>query len=100
MGLTASRATARQLVSHGHISVNGKKVDIPSYRVRVGEEVGIKESAKGKKVFENISERLSKIEAPAWMHVDVKKAAAKILNEPIVDTPPFNPKAIIEFYSR
>ncbi|MFA6486397.1 MAG: 30S ribosomal protein S4 [Candidatus Magasanikbacteria bacterium] len=100
MGLVSSRPAARQLVSHGHITVNGKKVDISSYRVSSGEEIGLANSAKTSKLFENISEKLSKIEAPSWMHVDAKKVAAKILNQPILDTPPFNPKAIIEFYSR
>jgi len=100
MGLTYSRATARQLVNHGHIIVNGKKVDIPSYRVKAGDEVGVGEISKGKKVFEKISEQLSKIEAPSWIHVDTKKIAGKILNSPVLDNPSFNPKAIIEFYSR
>jgi small subunit ribosomal protein S4 len=100
MGLSPSRPAARQLVSHGLVTVNGKKVDIPSYRVRASEEVGVKESAKSKKIFENITEKLSKVEAPSWMHVDTKKIAAKILNAPVLDNPPFNPKAIIEFYSR
>ncbi|MFA7653570.1 MAG: 30S ribosomal protein S4 [Candidatus Magasanikbacteria bacterium] len=100
MGLVTSRSAARQLVSHGNITVNGKKVDIPSYRVSVGEEIALKESMKSRKLFENIFERLSKIEAPSWMHVDAKKVSFKVLNTPTLDSAPFNSKAIIEFYSR
>lgn len=100
MGLSSSRAGARQIVCHGHIAVNGKKVDIPSYRVSVSEEIGLTDTAKKRKAFENISEKLMKTEAPAWLHVDSKKAAAKVLSQPTLDTPPFNPKVIIEFYSR
>lgn len=100
MGLAKSRALARQLVSHGHITVNGKKVDIASYRVRVGEVIGLAEIAKSKKAFANIDEVLSKVEAPSWIAVDVKTRSAKILNTPALDNPPFNAKLIIEFYSR
>jgi len=100
MGLAKSRALARQLVSHGHITVNGKKVDIASYRVRVGEVIALAEIAKAKKAFTNIGEILSKVEAPAWMAVDAKACSAKILNTPALDNPPFNAKLIIEFYSR
>lgn len=100
IGLAPSRTSARQMVTHGHIIVNGKKVDIPSYRVKVGELVGACERSKGKKLLEGISEKLQKVEAPAWLSVDAKAVGGKVLNTPTVENPNFNPKAIIEFYSR
>ncbi len=100
MGFAPSRSMARQLVSHGHITVNGKKLDIASYRVKVGDEIALSTKAHSKKAFENLAEKLGKYEAPSWLHVDAKKFAAKVLNTPTVDVVPFNPKAIIEFYSR
>ena len=100
MGLAKSRALARQLVNHGHITVNGKKVDIPSYRVRVSEVVALTSKSVSKKLFENLTETLSKVEAPVWLGLDAKTASAKILNTPSVDSTPFSAKAIIEFYSR
>ncbi len=100
MGLAKSRKAARQIVSHGHITVDEQKVDIPSYRVRVGEVVAVKELDKKKKVFDGVSENLSKIDAPSWLSVDPQKMSAKILNNPVLDNPSFNAKAIIEFYSR
>lgn len=100
IGLAKSRALARQLTNHGHIIVNGKKVDIPSYRVRVGEVIALSPKAAKKKSFENIGEILSKVEAPIWLGVDSKTASAKILNTPSVGNTPFSAKMIIEFYSR
>jgi small subunit ribosomal protein S4 len=100
MGLGKSRLGARQIVSHGLVTVNGKKLDIPSYSVRVGEVVGLSTKGKAKKGFENIAERLSKIDAPSWLSVDSKDVSAKVLNVPQVDDAGFNAKLVIEFYSR
>ncbi|MCX6779823.1 MAG: 30S ribosomal protein S4 [Candidatus Magasanikbacteria bacterium] len=100
MGLAPSRTSARQMVTHGHITVNGEKVDIPSYRVKVGQAIAASKKAQGKKLLEGISEKLQKVEAPAWLSVDAKAVGGKVLNAPTVENPNFNPKAIIEFYSR
>jgi len=59
-GFVSSRAAARQLVSHGHVVVNGKKLDIPSYRVRVGETITIKDKIRQSKLFENSAETIAK----------------------------------------
>lgn len=99
-GLASSRAAARQMVTHGHITVNGEKVDIPSFRVKVGHAVAANSTSKSKKLFEGITEKLQKVEAPSWLGVDSKTVSAKVLNAPTVENPNFNPKAIIEFYSR
>lgn len=99
-GLASSRAAARQLVNHGHILVNGKKVDIASYRVRVGEKVALKDTTKKSKLFENISETLAKKEMPAWLSVNAKDLSAKVLNAPTVENPNFDANVIIGFYSR
>lgn len=99
-GLAPSRAAARQMVGHGHINVNGKKVDVPSYRVRVGEVIEVRESDKKSKLFENIAETIQKKELPAWISVDGKKLSAKILNSPTIENPNFDAKTIIGFYSR
>lgn len=100
MGLAPSRAAARQIVGHGHITVNGKKVDIPSYRVKVGEVIALSEKAKGKVLFDKIEDKLSKVETPSWLAVEPKKAEAKVLNTPALENAPFDVKTIIEFYSR
>lgn len=99
-GIGASRAAARQIVTHGHITVNGRKLDIPSYRVKVGDVIAIKESDKKSKLFENLSEKMGKMEYPAWLGADQKSLAIKMLNAPTLENPQFNAKSIIEFYSR
>ncbi|MEK7625347.1 MAG: 30S ribosomal protein S4 [Patescibacteria group bacterium] len=99
-GITPSRAAARQLVNHGHVLVNGKQVDIPSYRVKVGEAIELNATSKKSKLFENISEAISKKEMPHWLSVDAKKLSAKVLNNPTVENPNFDAKSIIGFYSR
>src|SRR3989344_6161784 len=70
MGLASTRAFARQLVSHGHILLNGKRVTIPSYRVKIGDEVTIREGSKSKGVFKDLNSLLKKYEPPAWISLD------------------------------
>jgi len=100
MGLGKSRSAARQIVNHGHVTVNGKKVDIASFRVRVGDVIGLTAKAKAKKIFEKIEEQLAKVEAPSWLAIEPKAITGKILNNPTVDHVNFDAKTIIEFYSR
>lgn len=95
-----NRMNARQLVSHGLITVNGKKVDIPSFRVKAGMVVAIKPEAKSKKAFENFTERLTKADYPSWISVDPVAFSARILNAPALENPNFSAQSIIEFYSR
>lgn len=99
-GIGASRAAARQIVTHGHITVNGKKLDIPSYRVKVGDVIAVKESDKKSKLFETVGDKMGKIELPGWLSADQKQIAVKMLNSPMLENPQFNAKSIIEFYSR
>ncbi len=99
-GIASSRAAARQIVAHGHITVNGKKLDIPSYRVKIGEVVAVKDGAKKSKLFESVAEKMSKTEIPAWLGADTKQLSVKVLNAPVLENPQFNAKSIIEFYSR
>ncbi|MEK7680932.1 MAG: 30S ribosomal protein S4 [Patescibacteria group bacterium] len=99
-GLAKSRRAARQMVGHGHILVGGQKVNIPSYRVKVGQEISVNEKSKGKLLFDKIAEKLAKENVPAWLSVDTSKISAKVLNTPMNDEPGFNAKSIIEFYTR
>lgn len=99
-GLAKTRPAARQMVSHGMITINGKKVDIASYRVRVGEIIALKPKSMKSKLFEGITETLAKKEAPAWLSVDAKAVTAKVVNQPTLLTPNFDANAIAGFYSR
>lgn len=101
-GFAITRPQARQLVSHGHITVNGRKVTIPSFRVREGDLVAIREGSRDRKVFEGYDERMEKYEAPSWLNVDRKKREAKAKGAADIkeETQPFNFQTVIEFYSR
>ncbi|MEA3463795.1 MAG: 30S ribosomal protein S4 [Patescibacteria group bacterium] len=100
-GFAVSRNYARQLVSHGHFTVNDKKVNVPSYQVKTGDIIKIKSPSKKNKAFSNIEERLKKITAPGWLNIDTKELICKILHQPAKeDTEKINTHMIVEFYSR
>ncbi len=102
LGISKSRQGARQLVGHGLLAINGKKVTIPSYQVKIGDIISVKTSAASKKVFQNLSQTLAKFEPPAWLSLDVVKAEGKVVRKPTKDDikTQFDLKMIIEFYSR
>lgn len=102
LGFARSRRQARQLVGHGMFLVNGKSVNIPSYQVRPGDLVSIKESKASKKVFSEMKDRLAKHEVPGWLSLEAKEAKGKVINRPEAEEldKSFDSKLIIEFYSR
>ena len=81
-GWASSRAEARQLVVHGHFTVNGKKVDIPSYLVKPGELVAIKDKSRQSDKFKAVLEANSAKPVPKWLDVDAAKMEARVLNLP------------------
>jgi len=101
-GLAKSRQHARQLVSHGFFHVNGKRMDIPSYQVKVKDVISIKQGKAEKKVFLDLDKTLQKHETPLWLHVDAKKMEIKVTSQPETESMSlvFNPQAIVEYYSR
>lgn len=100
LGFAQSRGIARQLVSHNHILVNNKSVNIPSYNVKVGDKVSIR--AKSGKMFENLDKSTQKSETPSWLECDLKGLEGKVLGIPVFDEVKqnLNIPLIIEFYSR
>ena len=80
MGIGASRAQSRQIVNHGHITVNGKVVDIASYQVKVNDEIAIKESKRSKACFTALKD--AKITMPKWVSFDTTTLVGKILDNP------------------
>lgn len=99
-GWSASRAAARQAVSHGHITVNQRRVNIPSYRVREGDAVAVRPASRASALFANVSERLGKRDLPPWLAVTPGELAAKAVGNPTLDPVPFDAQLIIGFYSR
>ncbi len=101
-GFAPTRAFARQVVSHGHILVNGRRINIPSYRLSVGDKISIRKGSEGKGVFSELEERLKNIDTPAWIKLDVSKKEAEIQGKPQVKGADllFDLNSVIEFYSR
>ncbi|MBU0649187.1 30S ribosomal protein S4 [Patescibacteria group bacterium] len=102
LGFATSRSKARQMIGHGLFTINGRKVNIPSYNVRPNDIIKIKENKAGKKIFENLKDKLKKHETPSWLLLDAKKLEAKVLSGPAGDELKqiFDSKLIVEFYSR
>lgn len=101
-GFVKTRAAARQAVGHAHFNVNGKKVNVPSYRVRPGEVISLRENKRGKGLWKGVEEEMAKKEAKSWLAVNAKEASVKITSIPTGPElqEPFEPKLIVEFYSR
>ena len=99
-GLSASRRAARQMVSHGHFTVNGHKVTIPSYSLKVGDVVGVREGSKGSKLFDNLAERLKEYKSPEWLQFDVAKMEGRVLDKPKNTETFLDLNSVLEFYSR
>lgn len=100
MGLSSSRRSARQMVSHGHFIVNGKKVTIPSYELKSGDIIKIREGSRAKKIFDNIAEKIKDYNPPAWVSFDVNTVEGKILDKPKNKESFLDLNAVLEFYSR
>ena len=102
LGFATARRQARQLVRHGHISVNGKKVNIPSYQVSVNDEIAIREGSKEIAILAQIKELTSHQSAPAWLNVDRDNWKGNVLALPKRDEiqMPVNEQLIVELYSK
>ncbi len=102
MGLADSRAQARQLVQHGHITVNGRKTNIPSYTVRINDVIAVRPESRRRKYFKERRELMGKREVPTWLSVDNERMEGRIVAFPTrqeIDTP-VQEQLIVEFYSR
>lgn len=101
-GFAPSRSASRQMVSHGHILVNGVKVTIPSYQVKVGDLLAIREGSKGKAIFAKLDEELKTVQPPAWIKVDAGAKQIKIEAEPQTELTDllFDVGSVLEFYTR
>ena len=101
MGVGDSRAQARQFVLHGHITVNGKKVDIPSYRVSVGDVIAVKAKSAGTERFKQIAEQAGK-PVPKWLSVAEGGLSASVVALPESDDMDLTIEEhlIVELYSR
>ena len=102
MGMASSRKEARQLVRHGHFTLNGKKADIPSILLRVGDVVALKEKSRASEKIKGLMEAMADATAPKWLEVNKDAVSAKVVAAPARDDVDFefNEQLIIELYSK
>jgi small subunit ribosomal protein S4 len=102
LGFAISRRQARQVVRHGHVQVNGKKVNIPSFQVNVGDVIAIREEAKKHVVIEQAAQYAAQNPVPTWIEVDFTNLSGRVLSLPgrkDVNLP-VNEQLIVELYSK
>lgn len=100
MGIGVSRSEARQIVNHGHICVNGKRVNIPAYQVKVGDVISVKENKRNLEMFKSLKDL--KVIMPKWLEFDANKLEGKILDLPKRDDIDLaiEEHLIVELYSK
>ena len=102
LGFGDSRAQARQVVGHGHILVNGRKTDIPSFLVKSGDAIKWRETSTKTEYYKRIAEEIKEGSVPNWLSLDKESMTGRVLNLPAKDDieAAFNVKAVVEYYSR
>ena len=102
LGLAGTRAQARQLVTHGLVAVNDKKLDVPSAETFLGDQVGFSVRGKRSKYIDIVREEIQSRDVPGWLEVDREQLQGRVAALPGAGDyePHFNPNAIIEYYSR
>jgi small subunit ribosomal protein S4 len=102
LGFSSTRLGSRQIVSHGHIMVNGKRINTPSKRVIVGDKIEISPRSLNKVIFANLDEKTKNVTVPSWIKYDAVKKVAEIQGKPqmLKSENMFDLNAVIEFYSR
>lgn len=104
LGLAESRAQARQIVSHGHIMLNGRKTDVPSALVRPGDKISIRPESMKRSFFKALRQELEdrRVHIPRWLSLDTRQISATVLNLPARDDidVSLNEQLIVEYYSR
>lgn len=100
LGFAPSRSVARQSVNHGHILVNGRKVTIPSYRVKVNDEITIRPQSKDYQLFKDLSANLKKYEPPTWLTLDKENLTGKVTALPKDFDMPFDINMVVDYYSK
>jgi len=102
LGFAKTRRLARQMVSHGHIIVNGRRLNIPSHKVKVGDVVSVREQSKASPLFLSLKETIPSYTAPSWLSLNAKDFSGEKKSEPVYEPTEtlFDPQQVLEFYSR
>ena len=102
LGFATSRAQARQLVAHGHFAVNGRPTNVPSYALKPGDSVEVRDSRRNREVFKTVKETLRSHQAPDWLSLDAAKLSGSVASIPRRDQMPLDlsEQLVVEYYSR
>ena len=102
LGLASTRRFGRQIVSHGHVLVNGRKVTVPSFTVKANDKIAVREGSKKTALFAELDAKIKEVQTPAWLAWDIEKKQANVLKLPTIDGQDllFDLGAVIEFYKR
>ncbi|KPK48263.1 MAG: 30S ribosomal protein S4 [Dehalococcoidia bacterium SM23_28_2] len=102
LGFADSRNQARQLVRHGHISLNGRKADIPSHVIKVNDVIGWTARGQASEIFKIVKEQVAERSVPSWLNLDAEQMTGRVLSPPPMEDigAKFDPATIVEFYSR
>lgn len=102
LGLAQSRAQARQIVRHGHVTVNGRKTNVPSYLVKPNDVIAVRPESRSREYFRTVGEFLGERPTPPWLSMDSEALTGRVLSRPTrndIDIP-VNEQLVVEFYSR
>ena len=100
LGLANTRNLARQMVSHGHFLVNGKKTTVPSYHISEGDVITVREGSRKSVLFQGLDKKLKNYSVPAWLNFNIEKMEAKVTGTPENTEGFLNFSSVLEFYSR
>ena len=102
LGFAESRAQARQLVQHGHLNVNGRRTNIPSYLLRPGDQIVVRDGSRNKTYFKNLHDALSDQPVPEWLSQDARQLSGSVVRMPEradIDLT-LSEQLVVEYYSR
>jgi small subunit ribosomal protein S4 len=102
LGLAKTRQMARQMVAHGHLTVNGRKMTIPSHKVNEGDVISVRNGSRESIVFTTLPETHEAAGIPTWLSFDLKKLEGTVQSAPVYDPTEslFDPEQVLEYYSR
>ena len=102
LGLAPTRQAARQMASHGHLTVNGRKMTTPGHKVAIGDVIAVREGSKDSGMFTTLADTHESAGVPSWLKFDLKKLSGEKTAEPTYDPSEtlFDPVLVLEYYSR
>lgn len=100
LGIASSRREGHQIILHGHLNVNGKRVRSPGFQVSDGDVVSVRDDVRGKSIFKDLPKNLEKFNPPGWLELDQNKLEGKVVKTPVVDENPFEINLLVEAFSK